>query len=163
MMEEKKTLYYHIGHLFTTFGIMVLMFVIITDMLGDSAKGYSTLFEMGGTGLSLNTLLQLFALAAIISVCRRVLYSDTLIKSMSMIARNVIFFVAITVTIMLFVIFFGWFPINDISAWIGFFVSFAICSAVAVVLSRIRERAENDRMNRALEKYKSIKGDNSVN
>ena len=163
MMEEKKSLYYYISHLFTTYGIMVLIFVVLTDILGVTAQGYSTMFEMGKKGLSLNTLLQLFALAVIISVCRRILYSDGLIKSMSMIARTIIFFVAITVTIMLFVIFFGWFPINDISAWIGFFISFAICSAVAVIFSRIREHAENDRMNRALEKYKSIKGDSDDN
>ena len=73
---------------------------------------------------------------------------------MSMLARNVLFFLIITVTIVLFVILFGWFPINDMKAWIGFFISFAVSSTVAVVLSRIRERAENDKMNRALEKYK---------
>ena len=162
-MEEKKSLYYYIGRLFTTYGIIVLMFVIITDMIGGHAQGYSTLFELGKRGLTLNTLLQLFALAVIISVCRRILYSDSLIKSMSIIARNIIFFVVITVTITLFVIFFGWFPINDISAWIGFFISFAVSSAVAVIVSRMLERAENNRMNRALEKYISVKGDNDDN
>ena len=61
---------------------------------------------------------------------------------------------AVTIVIVLFVIIFKWFPLNDVKAWIGFLVSFAICSAVAVVISRAREKAENFKIDQALERYK---------
>ncbi len=39
---------------------------------------------------------------------------------------------------------------------IGFLISFAVCSALAILISRLREKAENERMNRALEKYRNM-------
>ena len=152
-MEDRKTIFTYIGETFATYGIIVFLFVLITEGIGKDAEGYSTFFTFGNRAMSLHTLLQLLGLAVVISVCRNVLFDDRWIRSMSMLARNVLFFLIITVTIVLFVILFGWFPINDMKAWIGFFISFAVSSTVAVVLSRIRERAENDKMNRALEKY----------
>ncbi len=152
-MEDRKTIFTYIGETFATYGIIVFLFVLITAGIGKDAEGYSTFFTFGNRAMSLHTLLQLLGLAVVISVCRNVLFDDRWIRSMSMLARNVLFFLIITVTIVLFVILFGWFPINDMKAWIGFFISFAVSSTVAVVLSRIRERAENDKMNRALEKY----------
>ena len=153
MMEDRKTIFTYIGETFATYGIIVFLFVLITAGIGKDAEGYSTFFTFGNRAISLHTLLQLLGLAVVISICRNVLFDDRWIRSMSMLARNVLFFLIITVTIVLFVILFGWFPINDMKAWIGFFISFAVSSTVAVVLSRIRERAENDKMNRALEKY----------
>ena len=153
-MEEKKTIFSYIAELFTSFGIIVVIHMIIAYVVGDEAHGYSTIFEFGSRGLSIDTLAELFGLNVIIFIFRHILFSDKLIKSLPMIVRNIIFFVAITVTIMIFAAVFGWFPIDDIYSWIGFFVSFAICSAVAVILSRLKENAENDKMNRALEKYK---------
>lgn len=51
---------------------------------------------------------------------------------------------AVTIVIVLFVVIFKWFPFSDVKAWIGFLVSFAICSAVAVVISRGREKKVNN-------------------
>ena len=152
-MEDRKTIFTYIGETFATYGIIVFLFILITAGIGKDAEGYSTFFTFGNRAMSLHTLLQLLGLAVVISICRNVLFDDRWIRSMSMLARNVLFFLIITVTIVLFVILFGWFPINDMKAWIGFFISFAVSSTVAVVLSRIRERTENDKMNRALEKY----------
>jgi hypothetical protein len=38
-------------------------------------------------------------------------------------------------------------------AWIGFFVSFAVCSTLGILIGRQKEKSENERMNKALEKY----------
>lgn len=152
-MEDRKTVFTYIGETFAAFGIIVFLFILITAGIGKAAEGYSTFFEFGNRAISLHTLLQFLGLAIVSNVCRNVLFDDRWIRSMSLFARNVVFFLIITVTIVIFVILFDWFPINDIKAWIGFIVSFAVSSTIAVVLSRIRERTENDKMNRALEKY----------
>ena len=72
---------------------------------------------------------------------------------MSMLVRNILFFLTITIAIILFVILFQWFPLFDVKAWIGFLVSFVLCSSLAVMVSRIREKAENKEMDQALERY----------
>ena len=64
-------------------------------------------------------------------------------------------FVSVTIAVVVFIIAFKWFPVNDIRAWIGFFISFAICSLFGVLFSRLKEKAENKKMDAALEKYKS--------
>ena len=40
-------------------------------------------------------------------------------------------------------------------AWAGFLISFTLCPVSGVVISRLREKAENDKMDRAPEKYKN--------
>ena len=152
-MEDNKTIFNYIGQVFTTFGIMILIFVALAAVVGEKVEGFGSLFELGEKGLALGTILQLLALSVIITVCQAILFTDKLIKSLSIVARNVAFYVAITVVIAAFVVIFNWFPINDFLAWIGFIISFAICSAIGVFISRMKEKAEDRKMNKALEKY----------
>ena len=156
-MEEKRSFLNMCTGLFSSYGVIVVIFIILDLAVGEEAQGYSTFFEYGNKGFSISTLIQIFALAFIISVLRNVFLSDKLIKSMSIIMRNVLFFLLITVSIIVFVVAFGWFPIDDAMAWLGFIVSFSVCSAIGVVVSRIRETNENEKMQRALEKYNNDK------
>ncbi len=153
-MEEKKNVFDYIGELFATFGIITGIFMILILVIGDLASGYSSFFEYGKQALSINTLFQLLCLSFIISVCRNILLTDRWVRQMSMLVRNILFFLAITVAIIFFVIIFKWFPLFDIKAWIGFIISFAVCSFLAVVISRIRENAENRKMEQALDRFK---------
>lgn len=152
-MEEQKNIFTYIGGLFATYGVIVAIFIVLNLVVGKEASDYSTLFSYGRGGLSIPTLLQLFALSFIISICRNLLFTDRWIREMPMLLRNVIFFGLIMLSTVAFVIAFAWFPVSDIKAWVGFLLSFTLCSALGVWISRIRERAENDKMNRALEKY----------
>lgn len=155
MMEERKTVFDYISGLFATYGIIVVIFAVLDLAVGKEAAGYSTFFAYGNNALGVNTLLQLLLLSVIISVAANLLLSDRWIRRMPMIARNILFFLTITVAIVLFVIVFAWFPLHDPKAWAGFLISFTLCSALAVVISRLRERAENRKMDRALELYRN--------
>ena len=157
MMEDKKSIFYYVSTVFATYGVIILIFVVLNMLIGEDAYGYSSLFEYGGKGLSVSSLIQLFVLSVIICVARNILFSDRWITNLSMLIRNTIFFGLITVVIVVFVLIFRWFPIDDIAAWIGFIVSFAVCSFLGVMISRIREKTENEKMNLALEKYKNEK------
>ena len=152
-MEEKKTVFEYMSDVFSTFGIIVVIFMALNLVIGEIAFGYSPFFEYGKQALSIKTLLQLFAVSVIIRACREVLLTDRWIRQMSMLVRNILFFVSITITVIFFVIVFQWFPLLDVVAWLGFLISFALCSAVAVVISRMREKAENLKMEQALERY----------
>ncbi|MBR5180834.1 MAG: hypothetical protein IKW88_01110 [Clostridiales bacterium] len=153
-MEDRKTIFEYIAQLFATYGIMVVIFIVINLVIGDNARSVSTLFALGSDGLSAAMLLELLLLAFIITAAQNVFLSDILIKDMALIVRNILFFLTIMIAITVFVIIFGWFPINEVGAWIGFIVSFAVCTAVSAVFMRLEERAENKKMQEALNRLK---------
>ena len=153
-MEDRKTVFEYISQLFTTFGIIVVIFIVINHFIGDEARSVSALFSLGSGGLSSAMLVQLLLLAVIITVAQNVFLSDILIKNMALILRNILFFVTVMVAIAVFVILFGWFPIGEAGAWIGFLVSFAVCTTVSAVFMRLEERAENKKMQEALNRLK---------
>ena len=153
-MEDRKTIFEYIAQLFTTYGIMVVIFIVINLFIGDNARNVSTLFALGSDGLSAAMLLELLLLAFIITAAQNIFLSDILIKDMALIVRNILFFLTIMIAITVFVIIFGWFPINEVGAWIGFIISFAVCTAVSAVFMRLEERAENKKMQEALNRLK---------
>ena len=153
-MDERKTVFDYIKHLFTTYGIMVLIFFVTNLIIGDEARSVSTLFALGSSGLSSATLIQLLLLALIATVAQNVFLSDILIKNMPLIVRNILFFLTVMLASTLFIILFGWFPVGDAVAWIGFVVCFAFCTAISAVIMRLEENAENKKMQEALNKLK---------
>lgn len=153
-MDEKKTIFDYIKQFFTTYGIMVVIFIVTNLLVGNEARVLSTLFALGSVGLSTATLLQLLFLAVIITVAQNIFLSDLVIKNMALIVRNILFFVTVMVATTLFIILFGWFPVGDPRAWIGFIVCFAVCTAISAGIMRLEENAENKKMQEALNKFK---------
>lgn len=157
MMEDNKTIFNYIGQVFATYGMILFLFIIFGIMIGDNASGYSSLFELGNHGFSIATLLQLFILAIIISIAQIAFLTDRWIKNLSIFFRNVLFFGIVVLTIVIFAILFGWFPIDDVKSWIAFVLSFVVCTAISVAISRLEEQAENRRMEQALNKIQNKK------
>lgn len=157
MMEDKKTIFYYISQVFATYGIILFMFIIFGITIGEGARGYSSLFELGNQGFSIATLLRLFILAILISIAQIAFLTDRWIKNMSLFFRNVLFLGTVIIAIALFAIFFEWFPIYDVKAWIGFALSFIVCTVVSVAISRLEEQAENKKMEQALNRFKREK------
>ena len=154
-MEDNKNIFDYISKVFIVFGVVILIHVIIGSLVGEDAAELSTLFKLGSEGLAMSTIVQLFALSVIVIVCQSVFLTDKIIKTMPIVIRIILMFVTVTIAVVVFIIAFKWFPVNDIRAWIGFFISFAICSLFGVLFSRLKEKAENKKMDAALEKYKS--------
>lgn len=153
-MERSKTIFNYIGQLFATYGIIVTIFIAFTYLIGDNAKNMSSLYRLGSQGLSLATLIQLLALACIITFAQILLLTDHWIKSMYMVLRNIIFFVTICVAIGGFAVIFEWFPVSNIMAWVAFVISYIVCTGISVFISKLRENAENKKMEQALDKLK---------
>ncbi|MGN0385508.1 MAG: hypothetical protein ACI4EX_06465 [Lachnospiraceae bacterium] len=153
-MEENKTIFDYIGQFFATFGIIVTIFIVLGSVIGEKAKNISTLFSLGNKGLRLDTLLQLFVFALILTFAEILFVTDRVIKKMPMAARIICFFVTVTITIVGFVICFAWFPIDDEKSWIGFFVSFTVCTVIGVGISILKEKAENKKMEQALNRFR---------
>jgi len=153
-MEEKKTIFNYIGQVFSIYGVITVIFVVINLIIGNEAGSVSTLFSLGSAGLSTATLLELLLLTLIVSAAQIIFLTDVVIKDMALIARNILFFAVILAAIIAFAAGFGWFPLNNLSAWIGFIVSFAVCASISAFLMRLEENSENKKMQDALNRLK---------
>ena len=153
-MEEKKTVFNYISQLFAIYGVVVAIFVAINLIIGNDAGSVSSLFSLGSTGLSTKTLIEIFFLVIIVTIDDNVFHTDLIIKNMSLIVRNILFFAVIMVTSIVFALVFGWFPLDDVGAWIGFIVSFTVCAVFSAILTRLEENAENKKMQDALNRLK---------
>ena len=153
MMEEKKNVFTYIRQLFATYGIIVMIFVIFHILLGDFPEGYSTLFALGKEGITIPILCELFLLAGMITLAQVAFLTDRLIMNMTMLMRNVLFFVSVMIVMIVMIFSFKWFPTGDILAWTGFVVCYALSMLVSVLIVKLREKLENSKMQEALDKY----------
>ena len=154
-MEDNKTVFNYLGEIFTIYGVILAMIVILNLLVGDNAKGYSSFFEFGSRSLSTGTLIQLFFLSVFISAARNLFMTDKWIKNMPIIGRSACLFISVMILSVVFVILFKWIPLNDIFAWIGFTVSFVVSTLAGVLISKLKEKAENMKMEKALERFKN--------
>ena len=152
-MEEKKTIFNYISQAFATYGIIVLVFVVFNILLGDVAGDYSALFALGKDGMSIPVLLELLLLAIMITFAQVLFLTDKWIENMSMIIRYVLFFGTVMIVMIVMIIVFNWFPIGDMYAWGGFVISYTVSMITSALLTRLKERTENSKMQEALDKY----------
>ena len=153
-MDNKPTIFGYLSQVFMIFGIAALTLNIFCLLFGDSAREISTIFALGSAGLSVTTMLQFLLAIGITILFRFIFMTDILIKKMPLAARIITMFAAAFLNIMVFVILCGWFPVDNLTAWIMFLISFAISCAVSTAVSLLKEKMENRRLAEALNRLK---------
>lgn len=150
-MEEKKTIFDYFGQIFMVYGITIAILNGFCLFFGEGAKDISTIFEMGNKGLSVATMVQFFLIVVITITLRFLFFTDILIKRMSVIARMVCMVALVLAAYSVFIVWFGWFPVDMWQTWIMFLVCFGVCFLFSIIIVSLKERAENRKMAEALE------------
>ena len=153
-MIKKSTIFDYLTQIMIIWGISVLSLCLFCSMFGEVAKQYSSMFQLGKTGVAVVTLMQYLLSSVIITSLRWLIFTDILIKRVSIVIRTVVMFVCVILLTGIFAAIFQWFPIDDIKSWIMFFVCFFVCSCISVVVSAIKEKSDNKKMQEALEHLK---------
>ena len=153
-MDNKPTILGYLTQVFMIFGITVLTLNIFCLLFGDSARDFSTIFALGSVGLNVTTMLQFLLAIAITIVLRYIFMTDLIIKKMPLVARIIAIFAAAFVNIVVFVLLCGWFPVDNLTAWIMFLISFAISCTASTAVSIFKEKTENRRLEEALNRLK---------
>ena len=153
-MDNKPTILDYLSQVFMIFGIAVLTLNIFCLLFGDSARDISTIFTLGNAGLSVTTMFQFLLAIGITILFRFIFMTDILIKKMPLAARIITMFAAAFLNIMAFVILCGWFPVDNLMAWIMFLISFAISCTVSTAVSLLKEKMENRKLAEALNRLK---------
>lgn len=153
-MKEKKSVFDYLIHSFTIFGVTVLILAVLSGLCGEEAKEVSTIFALGGRGIPTATVFQFFLTSVLTSALNGLFFSDQWMKRLPIWGRTVGMLVSEVLMIVVFVAVFGWFPMDMWEPWLMFFVTFLVCFGVSVAVTALRERAENRKMELALNKMK---------
>ncbi len=150
-MIKRNTIFDFMTNVLMVFAISVISICIFTFLFGKDAEGVSSIFALGEKGIPLSTLIQFLVMAFIITMFRWIFFTDKLIKTLSLTIRTVLMFVMVVIMIVVFAAVFQWFPVNMVKPWMMFFICFAICATISVIISSIKEKKENEKLQEALE------------
>lgn len=156
-MENRKTVFDVISQVFTIFGFSVICLMIFSYMFGEDAKRYSSIFELENNGLALSTLAQFLLTSTIIVILRQLFFTDVVLKNISITVRTIGMFGLVVVMIVLFVWIFGWFPVNEVKPWIMFLICFTVSAGASTIISVLKEKENNKKIQEALERLKEGK------
>lgn len=152
-MNKKNTIFDFLGQVFIIFGATVICLTFFVAIFGEAAESVSTIFQLSDSGIAIATLLQYLLLAFIITALKMIFFTDAIIKKASIAVRTVAMFVSVIIAIAVFAAVFGWFPVNMWQAWLAFFVCFAVCATISIVISAIKEKSDNKKLQAALESF----------
>ncbi len=153
-MIKKDTIFDFMTNVMMIFGVSVMCLLLFTFIFGEDAKAVSTIFALGNKGIALQTLLQFFVSSFLITVLEWMFFTDKIFKKMSLTVRFILTFFSIVILIAVFATIFRWFPVNMVLPWVMFLICFAVCATVSVVLSILKEKRDNAKLQNALELLK---------
>ncbi|MDE5588878.1 MAG: hypothetical protein K2J60_07015 [Acetatifactor sp.] len=153
-MEEKKTIFDYLAQILVVFGFGMLMLNIFCLAFGNSARDFSAMFELGNQGIPVAIAFQFLCVSVLIVGARFIFFTDVFIKKMPVWLRTVCMLTTAVVIIAAFVIVFHWFPANMWQPWAMFFICFGISFLGSYLVTAIKEKTENRRMEEALQRLK---------
>lgn len=153
-MEERKTIFCFLSEVMVIFGFTLFVLNIFCLVFGNSAKGFSAMFELGSQGVPAKIAFQFFVLSIFISGARMLFFTNLLIKKMTIWLRMVCMLTAVIIMIALFIIIFHWFPINMWQPWLMFFLCFGVSFLSSYFVMALKEKTENRQLEEALRRLK---------
>lgn len=158
-MENRKTIFDYLGQVMIVFGFSTVVLNLFCLLIGEDAQSISAIYSLGKEGISVTTSLQFLGVSVCITGFRFVFFTDGFIRQMSVVMRTVCMFVSIILLIAVCAVLFDWFPVDMWQPWAAFLLTFAACSAASLFLMALKEKAENRKMEEALNKIKGKQKD----
>jgi len=153
-MEERKTIFDYLAQMMIAFGFSMLVISGNCLLFGDSAKGFSAMFELGSQGIPVTIAFEFLCLSALIIGMRFIFFTDVFIKKMAVWVRTVCMLTVIVFICAVFIVLFDWFPVTMWQPWVMFFICFGLSFIGSCFFMMIKEKAENRKMKEALEHFK---------
>ena len=153
-MKEKSTILDYLAQVLIVFGFMMLVLNVFCLAFGNSAKDFSAMFELGNQGIPVKIAFQFLCVSALNVGIRFIFFTDVIIKKMPIWLRTICMLVSGVIIIAVFIMVFHWFPANMWQPWAMFFICFGISFLGSYFVMIIKEKAENRRMEEALQRLK---------
>ncbi|NLL75827.1 MAG: hypothetical protein GX235_01055 [Clostridiales bacterium] len=143
-----------ISQTFIIFGVTVLAIMVIGMFIGEKEAEFSTLFRLGNRGIAYRTLLEFLLSSICISGLERIFFKEGFFENLSYLMRTVFMLISVTVLMVVFIIYFGWFPAYSWQGWLGFIISFSICFGASMSIMVVKTKWESKIYEQRLEEYK---------
>lgn len=153
-MDENKTIFNYLSQIMVVYGFTMLLMNIFCLVFGNSAKGFSSMFELGNQGVPVGNAFQFLLVSALIIGIKSIFFTDIFIKKMPIWLRTICMLVSVVIIIAAFIIAFNWFPVNMWQPWAMFFICFGISFLGSCLIMTIKEKTENKQMEEALRRLK---------
>lgn len=111
----------------------------------------------GTEAMSINMIVQMFAVCFAAAVLQMLAFSEICIKKMHYLKRLAIFMFPFLAVITGFAIVFKWFPMQSIMAWLIFIGIFVFCFMVSTMLFEIHFKITGEKYTGILNEYKNNK------
>ena len=102
-MDKKKNILDYLAQVMIVFGFTMLVMNILCLACGDSAKDFSSMFELGSQGVPLKTTFQLLCVSLLVIGLRIIFFTDMLIKKMPIWLRTICMLVSVVIVIAAFI------------------------------------------------------------
>ncbi len=156
-MEEKGNFIFRfLNQVMITFSMDVLILIFLTALIGDEAKSMSTIYQLGSKGLASATIVQFLLSSVTIVSMRNLFLSEKLFTKLNTLRRTLLMLLAILLTHILYIILFGWFPLDNYFAWISFLVLFTGGFALGLLIMLLKIKLDNRQYDKLLSQYKEM-------
>jgi len=159
MNEEKKVFSVFFQHTIVTFAYSIIAMTITGQILANYRDTHNVLSILGHEGLTYQSIMQIFALSAVLGVLITLLTSDIILKHVMLLWRYATLLFLSTVACGLFVVIFRWFPLDLWQAWVGFILFFVTFFIIGLSAMIAKTKIEDKRYEKLLSIYKSKKGE----
>lgn len=150
-MDERKTIFDYLAQVMCIFGFTILFISVVIKIIGEDIETTEiSFFIQNGESLSIHTIFQFFLLSILIVILRYLFMTDCLIKKWSLIKRTVAMVCCVLAVSCIFIVIFNWFPLANLRCWSGFGVSFVCCFIAAILVTSIKEKMENKKLEESL-------------
>lgn len=154
-MIQRNTILDFLMQIMTTWGFTMLVLFLFCTIFGENAYGYSSIFQLGNTGISCSTAMQFLGITVLIVTLRWLLFSTIFFKRSGILFRIIVMLVCVIVLVGIFASAFQWFPVGQVKPWIMFFICFFVCAAGSITISLLRIKSDNKKLQSALEQLKN--------
>lgn len=162
MMNKRSSFFSFAAQSLILFAVTILLLMLLAYFVGDEAKEFSPLYQMGSKGLASVTILQFLLTSTVINAIKEFFFSDRVFKRLMALWRAVFMLFSVLVASVIFIIIFHWFPLNFGLAWISFLICFGGSCIFASIIMIIKTKMEGNRYDELLGKYKEQhKGDSN--
>lgn len=152
-MLKKDTIFDFMLNVMVVFAVAILSISLFTLLFGSEAKDVSPIFALGEQGIPLSLIGQFLVLALLVTVLRWIFFTDHLIRKCSLTFRTIGMFIAVIMMCAVLIVIFRWFPVDMIESWVMFILCFAVCASVSVLLSGLKEKKDNEKLQEMLERF----------
>lgn len=153
-MDKRFTIFDFFSEAFNTFSIMIISITVTTYLFGKDAGTISSLYKLGNEGIAVDTIAQFMLAALVLELVKMFWFSEKLIRNMMALWRTTFMVVSVIPVMAAFAGILGWFPLNNLHAWGGFLISFAVCFLLSLGVVYLKARLESKKYEEGFKRYR---------